>query len=147
MKQRILLLIAFGFILIPAYLAGQTKNDAIKSKDKKDEEINNIEFKTDKVYLEDKLCFNYFLHKGEFSIMDINNKDLITGKITATGPGEFSSVIHFLTIDMSFHNDKIIGRNDIILALVDNLIIDRNCNIDNEKLLKFVKENNQLETD
>jgi len=144
MKHSNIIIIVVFYILTPIFLIGQSKHDQKEENDKREYKIDNIEFDKNKIYLEGNLCFNYLLNNGEFAIMDLNSKNIITGKITSLENGNFTSLINFVIIDKKFHNDKIIGRNDIIFALIENFVIDRNCNIDIEKLIKFVEENNQL---
>jgi hypothetical protein len=107
--------------------------------------IKEVEFTEDKIILNNQPAFDYVKDKNYFEIKDLEGKILITGSITPKGAGKFSSIITFVTISEQFHNDKIIGRNDLIFAMCENNVFTKDLKIDEEKLRAFIKKYNQLD--
>jgi hypothetical protein len=101
-----------------------------------------VNFTETEIFINDSKCFNYSKKGNEFSISDLSGKPIIKGTIRKNPMGKFESTILFLQLAKSFSNKKIIGRNDLIFALVNDNIIGKDCQIDIEKLKKFIEENN-----
>lgn len=106
--------------------------------------ITNVKFEKDKIFLDNLHCYNYKLDGYSFIISDLNNVEIVRGLITPQGDSEFSSVITFVTLNTKFSNKKIIGRNDLIFALCQNNVLEKNCTINEEKLKEFLVQFNEL---
>lgn len=106
--------------------------------------ITAIELETDKIILNNKLAYNYSRNNNDFTISDLDGKELIKGSITSLGNGNFSSILTFVTIGKEFSNAKIIGRQEIIFALCNNNVITKNFKIDKKKLRLFFEKYNEL---
>lgn len=106
--------------------------------------INEVAFKSDKIILENKEAFNYKKDGNHFSVLDLNNNELIIGDITSLGEGKFSSVITFVAENKKFSNAKIIGRSDLFFAMLNNNVITKEFKIDPEKLDLFFEKYNEL---
>jgi hypothetical protein len=107
--------------------------------------ITAVEFKETKIILNKKHAFNYYKKANDFTISDLNDNPLITGKITPLGNSQFASKIYFITVEKEFYNEKIIGRNDLIMTLCDNNVITKQLEIDNEQLDLFIENFNEIE--
>lgn len=99
-----------------------------------------VNFTDKQIFLGEAKCFNYVKQGNDFTITDSNNKEIIKGIVRKNLTGGFESLILFVDAKETFTNKKIVGRNDLILALVKNKVIDANCRFDMEKLSKFIKE-------
>lgn len=88
--------------------------------------------------------YNYSREKNDFTISSVDGKPLITGKISSHGNGVFSSVITFVESGRAFSNSKIIGRKEIIFALYDNNVIQKDFTLDEKKLDVFFEKYNEL---
>ena len=107
--------------------------------------IKKVQFEKNEIVLNGKKAFEYQKAGNDFTILDLNGNELITGKISQNESGEWSSLIDFKTVNKTFSNKKIIGRNHLIFALTEENIIKRDFEIDKKKLLKFIKKHNELE--
>ncbi len=103
-----------------------------------------VNFTEKEIFVNDSKCFNYAKKGNEFSISDLGGKEIIKGTIRKNVMGKFESTIYFLQGAKTFTNKKIIGRNDLVFSLVNNGIIGKDCLLDQEKLKKFIAENNEL---
>jgi hypothetical protein len=124
-----------------------TSKDLTKSKNKSNKElpiITNVKFEKDKIILDSLHCYNYKLDGYNFIISDLNNVEIIRGLITPLENSEFRSVITFVALNTKFSNKKIIGRNDLIFALCQNNVLEKNCTINEEKLKEFLVQFNEL---
>lgn len=106
--------------------------------------FNEVQFKSDKILLEKQEAFNYKKDGNHFSVLDLNNNELIIGDITSLGDGKFSSVITFVAENKKFSNAKIIGRSDLFFAMLNNNVINKDFKIDPEKLELFFEKYNEL---
>jgi hypothetical protein len=106
--------------------------------------INEVQFKADKIILNKQEAFNYRKDGNHFSVLDLNNNELIIGDITSLGDGKFSSVITFVVEKKKFANPKIIGRSDLFFALLNENVISKEFKIDPEKLEVFFEKYNEL---
>jgi hypothetical protein len=102
-----------------------------------------VNFTETEIFINDSKCFNYAKNGNDFLISDLAGKALIKGTIRKNLMGKFESTIIFLPLAKTFSNKKIIGRNDLIFAVANGNIIGKDCHIDNEKLKKFIEENNE----
>lgn len=67
---------------------------------------------------------------------------IISGEIRKID-NEWVSKIQFHSVEKSFSNKKIIGRNNLIFALVESNVIGENFEIQKDKLLKFIEKFNE----
>ena len=107
--------------------------------------IKKVQFKETEIILNDKKAFEYQKSGNDFTILDLNGNELIVGKVSKNENGEWNSIIDFKTVNKTFSNKKIIGRNHLIVALAKENIIQEDFKIDEKELLKYIKKNNELE--
>lgn len=106
--------------------------------------IEMVGFKTDKIILNNKPAFNYTRIEDDFTILNLENKELIKGHITPIGDGKFYSIITFLASGKQFSNKKIIGRNELIFALAEYNAINADFTINESKISSFIENYNEL---
>jgi len=121
-----------------------SNNKLFAQKENKEQAIKAVQFETDKIILNNKLAYNYKKNDNNFSILDLQNKEIISGQITSLGDGKFSSIITFTASGKQFSNEKIIGRNNLIFALAEYNVINEDFTIDEERLSSFILKYNQL---
>ncbi len=109
-----------------------------------DRVITAVSFDKEKIILNNVNCYNYVREGNEFKILDLNQKELITGKVEKNLNDEFECVVTFVEINKKFSNKKMIGRNGIIFGLVNSNVIKENFEFNNEKLSKFIEEFNEI---
>jgi len=120
-------------------------NQKLAAQQKQEEQIiQKVNFEADKIILNDKIAFNYIKLGNNFSILNLQNKEIISGVISLLSDGTFSSLITFVASGKQFSNKKIIGRNDLVFALAKNNVIKEDFTIDEVKLSHFFQEYNQL---
>lgn len=118
------------------------------------DEPDSIEFLHDAILLDGKKCFNYSLEHnvyvdGEkvpnyFKITDEEGNNLFIGVIKKNEKGKFVGEIEFSLInEKGYKNSKIIGRNDLILNLSANQVINKDCSIDIDNLKLFYQLSNE----
>lgn len=130
MKNYFLLLL-FG--LIPFIGFSQNKNS-----------FDEVHFEKFEIFLDGKLAYKYSIDETNyFEIKNLKGENIITGKITSLGNKKFKSEINFLTVNRNFTNEKIIGRNDIILNLNSHKVIKKNFELDEMRLNEFIDNFNQ----
>lgn len=83
------------------------------------------------------------MFQNKFEILSLNGEKLITGSIRKEND-EWKSIIKFVTVNIEFSNNRIIGRNDLIFTLADANVITENFELDKERLLKYIQKFNQL---
>ncbi|MCJ7934686.1 MAG: hypothetical protein MUW56_13930 [Chryseobacterium sp.] len=116
-------------------------------------EPKHINFTGDAIYLDDQKCFNY-VKKNDviidnekvpnyFEIISLDNKVLFSGIIKKNEIGNFESRIKFHPMDKFYKNSKIIGRNDLILNLSSNQVLNNNCSLNIENLRLFYEKSNE----
>lgn len=115
---------------------------AQKSEDK--QIITAVKFDSNKIFLNNKIAFNYFRDGNDFIISSLDGKEIIKGSISSNREGKISSVITFVAIGKEFSNSKIIGRNEIVFALCEYNVIKDNFEIDEIKLASFFEKYNEL---
>ena len=101
-----------------------------------------VVFSPTQINIGGQACFNYKKEGNRFTISDINGKPLFVGDIHKNVLGKFESSISFVLIGRQFHNPHIVGRNDLMIALVAAGVISR-CNVDSDKLKAFYLKHNQ----
>ena len=132
--KKFFLLFLIG--LIPFFGFTQNKNS-----------FDNVHFEKFEIFLDGKLAYKYTIDDSYyFEIINLQGEKIITGKITSLGNKKFSSVIHFPTVNRTFTNEKVIGRNDIILHLNSHLVIKKNFKLDEKRLNEFIDKYNGLDT-
>jgi len=132
MKKFKLLFILLIFVT-PILSAQKTKEQLIK----------DVSFNGTEIKLNNKHAFNYQKDGNHFAILTLDNQKIIEGDISSLGDGKFTSLITFLP-DRKFSNEKIVGRNQLIFALVEKNVFNKDFSINSENLDEFLKENNQL---
>ncbi|CAN1554256.1 hypothetical protein MCETHM1_02311 [Flavobacteriaceae bacterium] len=106
--------------------------------------ITAVSFDKEKIILNNVNCYNYLREGNEFKILDLNQKELIIGKVEKNSNNEFECVVTFVEINKQFSNKKMIGRNGIIFGLVNSNVIEKNFEFNKEKLNKFIDEFNEI---
>jgi hypothetical protein len=106
--------------------------------------ITAVSFDKEKIILNNVNCYNYLREGNEFKILDLNQKELIIGKVEKNSNDEFECVVTFVEINKQFSNKKMIGRNGIVFGLVNNNVIEKNFEFNKEKLNKFIAEFNEI---
>lgn len=106
--------------------------------------ITAVSFDKEKIILNNVNCYNYLREGNEFKILDLNQKELIIGKVEKNSNNEFECVVTFVEINKQFSNKKIIGRNGIIFGLVNSNVIEKNFEFNKERLNKFIDEFNEI---
>lgn len=134
MRKLIICMLIFSFGILKIN-AQNLNNDKI---------ITSVSFDKEKIILNDENCYNYIREGNEFKILDLNQKELITGKVEKNSNDEFECVVTFVEINKKFSNKKMIGRNGIIFGLVNNNVIEKNFEFNKEKLNKFIEEFNEI---
>jgi hypothetical protein len=129
-------------ICILIFTIGIFKINAQKSENNRI--ITSVSFEKEKIILNNVNCYNYIREGNEFKILDLNQKELIIGKVEKNSNDEFECVVTFVGINKQFSNKKMIGRNGIIFGLVNNNVIEKNFEFNIEKLNKFIEEFNEL---
>ncbi|MFK8010120.1 MAG: hypothetical protein AB8H03_27445 [Saprospiraceae bacterium] len=145
MKRKtieIICLLIFGITLIGC--SGKSK--LAKSDEIRKPKINKVNFSDNEISIANKKCFDYEKTGNSFKILNLDGEAVISGEIESLGKGtgKFKSIINFLTVNKKFTNPKVIGRNDIIFKLLDYHAINENCEIDNDKLMEFITQENKL---
>ena len=115
----------------------------LSAQKKEKQTITDVSFKGTEIILNKKHAFNYQKDGNHFSILTLDDQKIIEGDISSLGDGKFSSLITFLP-DRKFSNEKIIGRNQLIFALVEKNVFNKDFSINGENLDEFFKEYNQL---
>lgn len=116
-------------------------------------EPQQVNFSSNEIYLDNKKCFDY-IKKNDviidnetvpnyFEIITLDNKVLFSGIIKKNESGSFESKIKFHPIDKVYKNSKIIGRNDLILNLSSNQVLNNNCSLNLENLRLFYEKSNE----
>ncbi|WP_313611447.1 hypothetical protein [Chryseobacterium arthrosphaerae] len=116
-------------------------------------EPQHINFTPDEIYLDHKKCFGY-IKKNDviidnetvpnyFKISSLDNEVLFSGMIRKNESGNFESKIKFHPIDKVYKNSKIIGRNDLILNLSSNQVLNNNCSLNLDNLRLFYEKSNE----
>ncbi|MDO4762858.1 MAG: hypothetical protein Q4A00_00525 [Flavobacteriaceae bacterium] len=142
-------------MLFPIYFNSQTY-EALNIKEilETADEPDRITFKKNSIFLDGKKCFNYSLERnvyvdGEkapnyFKITDNKGNRLFAGVIRKDERGKFESEIEFYLInEKGYKNPKIIGRNDLILNLSANQVINKDCSINIDNLKVFYQLTNK----
>jgi len=116
-------------------------------------EPKNINFSTDAIYVGEKKCFNYIKKTyviinnetvpNYFEIISLDDTVLFSGIIKKNESGNFESTINFHPIKKLYKNSKIIGRNDLILNLSSNQVLNNNCSLDIKNLELFYQKSNE----
>jgi hypothetical protein len=106
--------------------------------------IKKVQFEKNEIILNKKKAFEYRKTGNDFVILDLKGNELITGSISKNEKDEWISIIDFKTVNKTFTNKKIIGRNHLIFALAEENIIKKNFEFDEKKLLKFIEKHNEL---
>ncbi|STD08300.1 Uncharacterised protein [Chryseobacterium carnipullorum] len=57
--------------------------------------------------------------------------------------GNFEGIINLHPIEKLYKNSKIIGRNDLILNLSSNQVLNNNCSLNIENLKLFYEKSNE----
>ena len=125
--------VVFAICMLSSYLVMAQKN------------ITEIQFEKDEIILNGKKAFDYQKEGNNYAILDLKGNELITGEIGKNNEGKWFSIITFKIVDKTFSNKKIIGRNHLIFALVEENVFQKNLKINKKKLLKFIKRYNELE--
>lgn len=116
-------------------------------------EPQSLKFGDNDIYIDGKKCFNYVKKNNVviddetapnyFEISSSDNKILFSGIIKKNESGSFESKIKFHPIDKVYKNSKIIGRNDLILNLSSNQVLNNNCSLNLENLRLFYEKSNE----
>ena len=106
--------------------------------------IKKVQFEKNEIILNKKKAFEYQKTGNDFVILDLKGNELITGSISKNEKNEWISIIDFKTVNKTFSNKKIIGRNHLVFALAEENIIKKNFEFDEKKLLKFIEKYNEL---
>lgn len=106
--------------------------------------ITSIEFEEEAIILNNDKAYNYSRTGNSFVITNLNGEELVKGEITPLGKGKFSSIITFIEVDKQFSHPKIVGRNDLIFALCEFNVIEKDFTFNIKKLNKFIKKYNKL---
>lgn len=106
--------------------------------------ITAVSFDKEKIILNNVNCYNYLREGNDFKILDLNQKEIIIGKVEKNSNDEFECVVTFVEINKQFSNKKMIGRNGIIFGLVNSNVIEKNFEFNKEKLNKFIEEFNEI---
>jgi hypothetical protein len=129
-------------IYILVFTAGIFKINAQSSNN--DRIVTAVSFDKEKIILNNVNCYNYVREGNEFKILDLNQKELIIGKVEKNSNDEFECVVTFVEMNKKFSNKKMIGRNGIIFGLVNSNVIENNFEFNKEKLNKFLEEFNEI---
>jgi hypothetical protein len=79
--------------------------------------ITSVSFEKEKIILNNVNCYNYIREGNEFKILDLNQKELIIGKVEKNSNDEFECVVTFVGINKQFSNKKMIGEMELFLDL------------------------------
>jgi len=104
--------------------------------------IAEVDFSPSAISIGGHKCFNYKKEGNTFTVSDLNGNPLFVGNIRKNVSGKFESAISMVAIGQTFRNRKIVGRNDLIFALV-NFGVIRNCTIDEAALKNFYALENE----
>ncbi|PQA92623.1 hypothetical protein B0A69_14240 [Chryseobacterium shigense] len=116
-------------------------------------EPKHINFSNDAIYVDEKKCFNY-IKKSDvvinnekvpnyFEILSLDNTILFSGIVKKNESGNFEGFITLHPIEKLYKNSKIIGRNDLILNLSSNQVLNNNCSLNIENLKLFYEKSNE----
>lgn len=145
----------FAFLLLSSALLSAQKNyESLKLYLPKNKlEPKSVKFSNDAVYLDSQKCFNYVIKNdviidnekvpNYFEITSLDHVVLFSGIIKKKETGNFESTISFRTLGKLYKNSKIIGRNDLILNLSANQVLNNNCSLDLENLRLFYEKSNE----
>jgi len=134
------ILVLLSFILISTFSIAQNNNFS----DSNPPNIKDVSFDKDNIILNKKISYKYDRNEDLFTIKNIDGKKLIEGSIKNLGDKKFETTINFLSKNIKFSNPKIIGRNDLIFALVNFNVFNKNGTINELKLEEFIKKYNIL---
>jgi hypothetical protein len=134
--MRKLIICTLIFIVGIFKINAQTSNN--------DRIITSVSFDKEKIILNNVNCYNYVREGNEFKILDLNQKDLIIGKVEKNSNDEFECVVTFVEANKKFSNKKMIGRNGIIFGLVNSNVIEKNFEFNKEKLNNFIEQFNEI---
>ena len=106
--------------------------------------IKEIKFENGTVILNKKLAFYYTKDGNNFSILNLDNKEIINGELTSVENGKFTSVINFVEQNKKFSNSEIVGRNDLFFKMLEYNVFTKRFKIDPLKLEEFFREFNEI---
>lgn len=146
--------ISVFLLLSSALLSAQKNYESLKLHLPKNKlEPKAVKFSNDAVYLDSQKCFNYVIKNdviidaekvpNYFEITSLDDVVLFSGIIKKNEMGSFESTINFRTLGKLYKNSKIIGRNDLILNLSANQVLNNNCSLDLENLRLFYEKSNE----
>jgi hypothetical protein len=140
-------------LLIPFFAYSQNVKTLELNIPKNELEPKQIGFKEDAIYLDKQKCFGYVMKHdividnetvpNYFEITSLDNTVLFSGIIKKNETGDFENIINFRPIEKLYKNSKIIGRNDLILNLSSNHVLNNNCSLNIDNLKLFYEQSNE----
>lgn len=115
----------------------------------------HIVFSKDEILIDKKKCFSYRLQydvqidgrmaQNYYEIKDQQGKIIFSGNITDQNPkGQFVDTITFHLLGKKLYRNKnITGRNQLILNLAANHVINSDCTVDMKNLQLFYDKSNE----
>lgn len=151
--MKVLILICLGCLVSTS---GQNKQyDTLKLDIPKNKlEPKKVTFEKAEILLDEKKCFDYALlhdheidgklYKNYYEIKSLDNHLLFSGNIFKNDDGLFEDTITFYDLGKSqYKNSKIVGRNNLILNLSSNQVLNKDCSLNLENLKLFFDLSNE----
>lgn len=113
-------------------------------RDSKKPNVKKVEMEEDLIFLNKKAAYKYKRVGNDFSILKMDGQKIIEGNIENIGKNKFKTLINFIPQNVKFSNSKIVGRNDLVFALVNFNVFEKNGTINEERLKLFLDEYNEL---
>ena len=90
------------------------------------------------------VSYKYERLDNKFIIKSLEGSEILKGTIENIGYNKFFTKIIFVNLNKEFSNPKIIGRNDLIFALVNFNVFNNDSTINESKLKEFIEKYNTL---
>lgn len=106
--------------------------------------ITDVSFDKDHIILNKKIAYTYQRIENDFTLRNLENEIILEGYIENIAYKTFKTTITFSEPKVDFYNARIVGRNDLIFALVNFNVFNTDGTIDPKRLALFIQNFNEL---
>ncbi|MCX8531962.1 hypothetical protein [Chryseobacterium luquanense] len=145
--------ISIILFIIPFFSFSQNVKTLELDLPKNDSDAKQVGFIGEAIYLDKQKCFEYVMKHdvvidnetapNYFEISSLDKTVLFSGIIKKSEDGNFENIINFRPLEKFYKNSKIIGRNNLILNLSSNHVLNNNCSLNLENLRLFYEKSNE----
>ncbi len=133
-----LFLVVFIFISNSIFSQSRDFSDSLSPN------ITSVSFNENEIILNEIVSYKYERLDNKFIIKSLEGSEILKGTIENIGYNKFFTKIIFVNLNKEFSNPKIIGRNDLIFALVNFNVFNNDSTINESKLKEFIEKYNTL---